>query len=180
MKREEVAGCRPQPGARPFSLAASRPASSPARFAKVRSKSEEVANYRPQPGAVPFSLAAARPASSPASGGGSHGCNAHQASGSGKRSRGHKFAPPAPRAYERPASERADGDAGASQVCTKLAPCLPPCTKPSYRSTGPSSSAPKPLLLLHPGALLFFSAEKKRRGPKFGQDNRSMPCRRKK
>ena len=38
---------------------------------------------------------------------------------------------------------------------------------------------PKPLLLLHPGALLFFSAEKKRRGPKNGQDGKSMPCKQK-
>ena len=55
---------------------------------------------------------------------GRHGCGAHRGSGSGKRRVGHS---------------------GLYQPCTRL----PPCRKPSCRSTGPSSSAPKPLLLLH-------------------------------
>ena len=97
-----------------------------------------------KPGGRPFSLAAARPASSswpksrrfapvgletrlraqPRQRRGSHGCGAHRGSGSGKRRVGHS---------------------GLYQPCTRL----PPCRKPSCRSTGPSSSAPKPLLLLH-------------------------------
>ena len=77
---------------------------------EVRGKREEVASYRPRPGAPPFSLAAARPASSPASGGGSHGCNAHQASGSGKRCREHASLHPKHRTATstRPASERSE------------------------------------------------------------------------
>ena len=53
---------------------------------------------------------------------------------------------------------------------------MPPCKGASYRSTVRTWFSPKPLLLLHPGALLFFSAEKKRRGPNLGQDGKSLPC----
>ena len=77
-------------------------------------------------------------------------------------------------ATSRPASERADGGAGASQVCTKLLPCSPHSTGSSCRSTGPSWSAPKPLLLLHPGALLFFL--QRRRGGGRISDKKASLC----
>ena len=63
---------------------------------EVRVNREEVMGCRRRPGACPFSLAASRPGAGGATGGSA-----------------------ASHSYERPASERADGDAEASQVCTK-------------------------------------------------------------
>ena len=111
----------------------------------------------------------------------SDGQRARQASGSGKRSRGHKFVPQALHLYKHLASERADGERRGKSSLYQTAPACHLAQAHLIEARYWLGFHPSPSFSFAPGAARFFFScrEKKKWGAHNGQENKSLPCRRK-